>query len=103
MIFRSKKSQEKVLYIYPILGKCYKLSLDASKIKSQTVSTDLTLGSDRFRCLLRACLPRLELELELDLLLLLFFKVLLLATGDKCKISFSIGDQYDTESAAIIG
>ena len=49
-----------------------------------------------------ACLPKLELLLELELdLLLLFFNVLLLATGDKCRISFSIGDQYDTESAAI--
>ena len=93
-------------HIYKILNDRSREDSDMPEIKSKKVKsnhewilTDLTLGSDLFLCL-RAHLPRLELELEFDLLLL-FFKVLLLATGDKCRISFSIGDQYDTESAAI--
>ena len=57
-------------------------------------------GSDWLRCLLwTACLPKLEVCL---LLLLLFFNVLLRATGDRWRISFSIGDQYDTDKAIII-
>ena len=42
--------------------------------------------------------PKLDVLFN-ELELLLFFNVRLRATGDRWSISFSIGDQYDTESA----